>query len=621
MEFNNYGGDISNINGLKHILSIGYEVECGILMKLTQSEVGNSNEIILINSDTARKDIMEIQKFEENPEDADEDIIARLEEMVEDKVYDDNGKIDKDTIFQITNDIALSPFIRKLMSLCHYPSDDNIKTHTTNNTVDYISQKNELYLFRDTKGTDYKINFLFNDPKIDCATHSVVEWVFTYFKPRRGSNIIINTFLNMIRNLLRHLSDLKPINGNFIINYKDKNGDNDEILIAKPEERVLYHKPDTNLYYLLTQIYDKPFTIDDACSVFQMTFSSKAENMITVMIALLTDTLKSIPTFNKYMNSKLDILLNIKNCVDDLIDNYNKTATKYKFFSDKQKNKTMIEVIKSYLCLILLKVECYYRFKNAAKQPKYLKNILFFNSRHSNYVFYTALKKKVEKLFNIKNDVAINIIKKVVFQPDILKQIISPEIKLRKGALSASNTLEKSNKNYGDPMYALISYFDFFEEPVSDKIIIHDWFEYKGLDDFSTKMDLKNDIVLVECRIFQKILSSYVYSIADEELKEQMKNGSCNILTNNFDSDVSSLSIANLKKIVEIHDGLKPSKKQTEKVCPEHKILNPKTNRCIRKCYEGETRNKRNRCVKNPKSKTKKIRSKSLNSKTSKSLN
>ena len=38
----NYGGDISNINGLEHILSIGYEVECGILMKLTRSETGDS---------------------------------------------------------------------------------------------------------------------------------------------------------------------------------------------------------------------------------------------------------------------------------------------------------------------------------------------------------------------------------------------------------------------------------------------------------------------------------------------------------------------------------------------------------------------------------------------------
>ena len=112
---NNYGGDISNISGLKHILSIGYEVECGILMKLTRTDIENSDEIILFNSDTARKDILEFKKFEENPEDIDEDIIERLEEMVEDKIYDDNGKVDKNAVFNITNDIAMSPFIKKIL--------------------------------------------------------------------------------------------------------------------------------------------------------------------------------------------------------------------------------------------------------------------------------------------------------------------------------------------------------------------------------------------------------------------------------------------------------------------------------------------------------------------------
>ena len=172
------------------------------------------------------------------------------------------------------------------------------------------------------------------------------------------------------------------------------------------------------------------------------------------------------------------------------------------------------------------------------------------------------MKNHIEQLFQVDAIDAIDIIKKMVFQPDILKQINSPNIKLRKGALSISNTLDKSNKNYGDPVYSLVSYFDFFEEPVDDEsnidddsgeIIKYDWLEYKKYDDYSAKMELKDDIILVECRIFQKLLSTYVYSIADEELKEQMTSGSCNIVTNNFSPDVSSLSIANLKKIVELH--------------------------------------------------------------------
>jgi hypothetical protein len=219
-------------------------------------------------------------------------------------------------------------------------------------------------------------------------------------------------------------------------------------------------------------------------------------------------------------------------------------------------------------------------------------------------------------MFNVDSSVAIDIIKRIVFQPDILKQISSPEIKLRKGVFSISNTLDKSNKNYGDPVYSLVSYFDFFEDPVDDdtnlddddEILKFDWLEYKKYDDYSAKMELNDDIILVECRIFQKILSSYVYSIADEELQQQMTNGACNILTNNFSPDVTSLSIANLKKIIELHGssnlglGLKKTRKN---FCPKNKTLNQKTNRCIKKCRQGETRNKRNRCVR----KTRKLRS------------
>jgi hypothetical protein len=70
-----------------------------------------------------------------------------------------------------------------------------------------------------------------------------------------------------------------------------------------------------------------------------------------------------------------------------------------------------------------------------------------------------------------------------------------------------------------------------------------------------------------------------------------------------------------LKKIVEIQDGVNSKKREDKKLtqnldkkCPNDKILNPKTNRCIRVCYVGETRNKKNRCVKKSKSKTKKLK-------------
>ena len=595
------GGDISGISEFNNILSIGYEVECGILMKLTKTE-GNSDsedKIVLFNSDTARKDILEFKKFDENPEDMDDDIVLRLEETVEDTMYDDSGNIDDNSIFNITNDIAMSPFIKKIGKVCYYSSDESNKSDTDTDTddedADYTDEKNELYLFRDNEGNDYTINFLFSNKNAACSTHSNVEWVVTYYKPKRSSNIIINTFINMIKNLLKHLEDLQPIKGKYIMKYTNKDNEVEELVIDNPEERILYHKPNTNLYYLLTQISNKPFTIDDACSVFQMTFSSKAEHVINIMISLITDTINNIPSFNSIISDKLSILLNVKLCVDKLINNYNKTETKYKFVADTKQNKTRIEMIQNYMCLILFKIDRYYYYKSTEKHTKYFKNLLFFNSRHSNYVLYTNLKSQVETLFGVNSADAINIIKNLFFQPEILKQLVPSDYKLRKGIFLATNTLDKTNKNYGDPSYSLVSYFDFFEVPIDNEtntnydngqIINYDWLEYKSIDDYSTKMDLKNDIVLVECRIFQKILSVYVYNIADAELKNQMKNGACNILTNHFEEDVSSLSIANLKKIVEIYDNTRSISSNTR----SNTSSNTRTIRSLSKSITSNTR-------------------------------
>jgi hypothetical protein len=67
-------------------------------------------------------------------------------------------------------------------------------------------------------------------------------------------------------------------------------------------------------------------------------------------------------------------------------------------------------------------------------------------------------------------------------------------------------------------------------------------------------MELNNDIVLIECRNFQRLLSLHVYNMADEELKQQMKTGACNILTKHIGEDVSSMSVANFKKIIELYN-------------------------------------------------------------------
>jgi hypothetical protein len=560
------GGDIGRVSGLKHILSIGYEVECGILTKLTRTEVGNNpDEIILYNSDTARKEIKLLKDATNNLENIHDSIITRLEETMEDVIFDKNGKVDKHSIFNITNDIAMSPFIKKLGRVCQYSSDDNSLTNITveeqeAQDLERLAEKNDMYLFRDSAGQDYKINFIFGESR-HCNTHSNVEWVFTYLKPNRSNNIIMDTFVNMITNLVRHLDELQPIHGNYIIKYKNIDDTIDELVIDKPDDRILYHKPNSNLYYLQTQISDSPMTIDDACSVVQMTFASKAEHSMNIIIALFTDTTHSIEKYSTDTLYILTILLRIKSCVDNLFEDYNNRTTKYKMPSDTAWNKTFVESIKSYIFLILFKIGQYAVFKTSETQSKYFKNVLFVNSRHSNYVLYTHIKSKIKRHFGIDSAKTIAIIKDLIFVPEILKQFVSPDVKLRRGIFSISNTLDKTNKNYGDPLYSLISYFDFFEAPIDNEqntnagnFIYYDWLEYKNIDNVSNKMELNNDIVLIECRNFQRLLSLHVYNMADEELKQQMKTGACNILTKHIGEDVSSMSVANFKKIIELYN-------------------------------------------------------------------
>jgi hypothetical protein len=566
-----YGGSISNTTGLRHILSVGYEVECGNLMKLTKLE---SDKLILFNSD---RNLTNSDFGNESTSDSNtnNNIIAGSQELIEMDVFGESDKVDENIEFSITNDIALYPLAKKLKKICYYPSEDTIKSSTKSkgkSEKDHSAEKNELYLFRDTGSKkEYKIHFMFKTPR-ECHEHSNVEWIFTYFKPKRQNNVIVNTFLNMIKNLVKHTEDLVPIKGNLIMKYKDADNKQQEIIIDKPEEKTLYHKPGTNLYYLQTQVTDHPFTMDGTCAKIQMTFSTHIENLFTVLKTILTDKKKAIPSIAENLKIRLDKIELVKNCTDELIEKYNKSEAIHKLVLSYKKSPDL-EIIKNYIFLILFKIESYYTFKKGSeKQTKYLKNLLFINSRHSNYDLYVELKKHIEKMLKVDGPTAVSIIKKIIFQPETLYKMISTNIKdkLRKGIFLESNVLEKTNSHYGDPIYSLVSYFDFFEQPIQaesnidESLIDYDWLDYTNVDKASAKMDLKDGIVLVELRNFQAIISSYVYSIADDELKEQMKNGACNILTKHYSEDVPSLSIGNFKKIIQIMK--KKSSKKTLKI-------------------------------------------------------
>ena len=122
-----------------------------------------------------------------------------------------------------------------------------------------------------------------------------------------------------------------------------------------------------------------------------------------------------------------------------------------------------------------------------------------------------------------QNKILANIIKTLFVQHAVLVKYLlkdQNEKLVRKNAFNLKNRLEKTDvKNYGNPHYSLASYFDFFEDPIENEdsdATKHDWFEYKGIDANSTKMKIKDNIILVEFRQFPRLLMNYVASVLDE---------------------------------------------------------------------------------------------------------
>lgn len=562
------GGDIDSRNGLKYILSIGYEMETSTFTKLTKTdEPGEHGEIILYNTDTISKDVeeFEVLKNSEDFDIFDEELISRMEEIVNVPAYNDRNEIDENIQFNITNDISQTPFLKKLKSICDEDMDPN-----------------EMYKLRAIdNGQEYKIHFVYR-PEFDrkCVTVSNVEWIFTYLKPTQKPTIVIDTFTNAMKNLVDHVKDLEEINTHFIVNTS-----NGELIIDKPEVRPLFHKPNTNIYYLMTHTMDTKLGINDICFKSQMTFSSKVENVFYVMVTLISDHLKSITDFQESFTEKLNILNNVNRCVEELLDGYNELEPIFKLEKTRMNAKPLKKIV-GYLQLIIYKLYIYYtEFIAIPKENrKYLKDYLFFNLRHNNYVLYKEIKKQLITIFfnelqelygddeDLINTHIAKIIQKLIVQTKILEKhfIIrdangEPINRIRKNAFNPKNIIEEKTDSYGNPSMSLISYLQFFENPTNidpeDEDRSHDWLEIT-IDYNTARMKLEDDIVLVEFRSFQNMLSTYMYSIADNELKQMMTNGPCNLLTRNYTNTVSGLSIGAYKKFIDLQKQRGGSKKK-----------------------------------------------------------
>jgi hypothetical protein len=571
-----YGGDINANSIFRKILSIGYELESSSLAKLSMIDNSEHGEPILFNTDSLTKDYEIIKRIQNNDytNEEYEYYANRLEEFVDADVYTTTSlnkttKLIKDnsTTFLVSNDLSETPFIKYLKTICNL-NDDN------DDDDEDLIDKNDLYTFDTDNGEKYKINFETWQQK-HCGMFADVEWIFTYYNPVLSKNIILDTFINVAKNLILHLNQLEKQKGKLVMNFV-----NDTEIVKKPANRILYNLPNTNLYYLQTHYINEELDIDDICLVPQMTFSCHNKDLVDILKELTKDNIQVFENNARLSNDRVHIIERIEICINMLFNNYNNSAPKEQRIKD-YKNKNLVKSMKNFIFMIFFKLDRYFnnylqdeKVINKSKTAKYLKDTLFYNSRHTNYELYKSLKKTVSEYFagSLTNNVIVSIIQKLLIQQSVLEEFLITDVKyVRKNAFSITNKLDKQNKHYGDPIFSLGSYFDFFEDPIDNPERhdvndepFYDWLQYTGIDIYSSTTEIKNDIVLVEMRSFSRMLKSYIYSIGNDELKDSMMNGICNRITKSKQADSSGvISINTLKQFIALYDN--DQKKQLQK--------------------------------------------------------
>lgn len=537
------GGDINLNRIFRRILSVGFEYETGFISKMTlvddYDEEGNPIQILL-NTDTARDNIADLERGDLDESDPYyDDYVLRQNETMELPLLDENGKRDTNSKFYVTNDIASSPFLKHLEEYC-------------SNEI----PKNQQYKFITKTGEEYNIHFSYWNEKTDCSVFADVEWVFTYYKPKISSNIILDCFFNSIHNLRMHLQDMEPVEGHLEIKVGDE-----QFPIGKPVTRKLYKSRKDNLYYLQVHHHASNFDLDDACLTMQMTFSTHITNAFDVMKAILVDNIRTIPEETELSERRYKMMQQIELCGTRLLKSYNaKNERKIRIKANTMQYREMV----NYINLILFKLYIYYNLYLPVdkKDRGYFKNKMFFNPRHTNVILYEELKELLSTVMKWSEEETIDVIRKLFVQEEVLlKDLLENPKNVRKNGFKLENRMERDATKYGDPYYSLISYFEFFENPSDNEknktgegdYAYYDYLEYAEIDALSNKFPYNNKIVLIEMRSYPRLITSYLKKLATPEVKKMMEQSSCRKIRPHFAGELTSHSIANLVKLMDIY--------------------------------------------------------------------
>ena len=131
------------------------------------------------------------------------------------------------------------------------------------------------------------------------------------------SNIILDTFINLIKNLSYHLKKLERIPGNLVMNF----GEDDRSVVGSPKERYLLHYTNTNLYYLQTQFRKQEnLTFKDVCLTPQMTFTCDIQYAMDIIKEMVRDTKGKLQKNKKVSNMAMEVMQRLETCVNLLFD-------------------------------------------------------------------------------------------------------------------------------------------------------------------------------------------------------------------------------------------------------------------------------------------------------------